>query len=265
MVEKVTKWYRAPERRDVVVFDPPPIFWDLTSRVPDGEAVIKRVVAVAGDEVRVSQGKLYVNGVAQDEPFTNEAAEYELEPLRVPPECVFVLGDNRNYRSTRTSGLPAGRTSSAVPSSPTAADEAWRRSPPRREARARAAINGSFFAGFEASRGSERDPRWPQFSWRLVAYAPGAVRRRAPGEPLVVAMRTAAGAAPAAGRRRRRAPPLARQHVALVEQPAPAAPQPARCAAARRGSRSPSSRTSRAAARREASLWRACRRVPARR
>ena len=82
MVEKVTKWYRAPERRDVVVFDPPPIFWDLTSRVPDGEAVIKRVVAVAGDEVRVSQGKLYVNGVAQDEPFTNEAAEYELEPLR---------------------------------------------------------------------------------------------------------------------------------------------------------------------------------------
>ena len=97
MVEKVTKWYRAPERRDVVVFDPPPIFWDLTSRVPDGEAVIKRVVAVAGDEVRVSQGKLYVNGVAQDEPFTNEAAEYELEPLRVPPECVFVLGDNRNH------------------------------------------------------------------------------------------------------------------------------------------------------------------------
>ena len=79
MVEKVTKWYRAPERRDVVVFDPPPIFWDLTSRVPDGEAVIKRVVAVAGDEVRVSQGKLYVNGVAQDEPFTNEAAEYEGE------------------------------------------------------------------------------------------------------------------------------------------------------------------------------------------
>ena len=65
--------------------------------MPDGEAVIKRVVAVAGDEVRVSQGKLYVNGVAQDEPFTNEAAEYELEPLRVPPECVFVLGDNRNH------------------------------------------------------------------------------------------------------------------------------------------------------------------------
>lgn len=97
-VEKVSKWLHPPERRDVVVFDPPPLFWSLTDREPDGEAVIKRVVAVAGDTVEVKEGgKLYVNGVFQEEPFTNEVAQYTLPLLRVPPGNVFVLGDNRNH------------------------------------------------------------------------------------------------------------------------------------------------------------------------
>ena len=53
-VEKVSKLMRPPLRGEVVVFDPPPLFWDLTARKPDGEAVIKRVVAVAGDTVEAS-------------------------------------------------------------------------------------------------------------------------------------------------------------------------------------------------------------------
>lgn len=97
-VEKVSKWVRPPARREVVVFDPPPIFWELSAREADGEAVIKRVVAVAGDTVEVkSDGRLYVNGELQEEPFTNEAAEYTLSPLQVPAGSVFVLGDNRNH------------------------------------------------------------------------------------------------------------------------------------------------------------------------
>ncbi len=96
-VEKVTKWLRPPERGEVVVFDPPPLFWELSARQPDGEAVIKRVVAVEGDEVAVREGRLYVNGQQQDEPYTNERAEYSLSPMTVPRGTVFVLGDNRNH------------------------------------------------------------------------------------------------------------------------------------------------------------------------
>jgi len=95
-VEKVSKWQRPPLRREVVVFDPPPLFWELTNRERDGEAVIKRVVGVAGDVVEVRGGRLYVNEQLQDEPYTNEKAEYDLNPLRVPEGSVFVLGDNRN-------------------------------------------------------------------------------------------------------------------------------------------------------------------------
>jgi len=96
-VEKVSKWLQPPDRRDVVVFDPPPLFWDLTARKPDGEAVIKRVVGVAGDTVEVRGGRLYVNDQLQDEPYTAELADYALPPLQVPAGTVFVLGDNRNH------------------------------------------------------------------------------------------------------------------------------------------------------------------------
>jgi signal peptidase I len=54
-------------------------------------------VHAQGDEVEVKHGKLFVNGDEQDEPFTAEDAQYEFGPVRVPPENVLVLGDNRNH------------------------------------------------------------------------------------------------------------------------------------------------------------------------
>jgi len=84
---------RPYARRDVVVFSPPQTYIDLTGNT---EALIKRVVAVAGDTVEVKSQNLYVNGVLQDEPYINEKPDYVLEPLRIPPGMVLVLGDNRN-------------------------------------------------------------------------------------------------------------------------------------------------------------------------
>ena len=65
----------------------------------------------------------YINGEAQDEPFTNEAppwlglkgqgrgfvlqlheaAKYDFGPITVPDGCVFVLGDNRRPDASRIS------------------------------------------------------------------------------------------------------------------------------------------------------------------
>lgn len=50
-----------------------------------------------GDKVEVMGGKLFINGVEQDEPFTAEDAEYEFGPVVVPPGDVLCLGDNRNH------------------------------------------------------------------------------------------------------------------------------------------------------------------------
>lgn len=96
-VDKVSKRWREYERRDVVVFNPPPKFNEVVGGDRSGDALIKRIVAVAGDTVEIKNGgTLYLNGEAQDEPFTNEAARYDFGPVQVPEGCVLVLGDNRN-------------------------------------------------------------------------------------------------------------------------------------------------------------------------
>jgi len=97
-VEKVTKKYKPYERKQVVVFTPPETFREIVGERRGREALIKRIVAVEGDEVEVKKGgKLYINGQKQNEPFTNEDAQYEFGPVQVPPGSVLVLGDNRNH------------------------------------------------------------------------------------------------------------------------------------------------------------------------
>lgn len=101
-VEKVTKRIKPLYRQEVVVFNPPQAFRDVMVGQYDQnasrakEALIKRIVAIEGDEVEVKRGKLYVNGDEQEEPFTAEDAQYEFGPVVVPSDSVLVLGDNRN-------------------------------------------------------------------------------------------------------------------------------------------------------------------------
>lgn len=98
-VEKVTKRIRPFSRKEVVVFNPPEAFREYVgdSSRKAKEALIKRVIAIEGDKVEVTGGKLFVNGVRQEEPFTAEDAAYEFGPVIVPPGDVLVLGDNRNH------------------------------------------------------------------------------------------------------------------------------------------------------------------------
>lgn len=89
LVEKLTPRFSGFSRSDIIVFDPPP-----SSGLSD--PLIKRIIGLPGDVIRVQSGILYVNGVPQDEPYTLEEAKQNFGPYTVPSNNLFVMGDNRN-------------------------------------------------------------------------------------------------------------------------------------------------------------------------
>jgi signal peptidase I len=92
---------RLPHRGDIIVF-----------KYPQDEKrdFIKRIVATPGETVQVRGQQVLINGQALDEPYIrrNPSAlghtgapgycgyAYACEPLVVPPDSYFVMGDNRD-------------------------------------------------------------------------------------------------------------------------------------------------------------------------
>ena len=72
--------------------------------------VVKRVIALSGDHLRVTKGIVYVNGHALNEPYVRHANTYNAaldtwprpalgdfgSDFEVPPAHYFVMGDNRD-------------------------------------------------------------------------------------------------------------------------------------------------------------------------
>lgn len=87
-----------PERGDIIVFKFP--------EDPDKD-FIKRVVGIEGDVIEIRNKQLFVNGALTDYPqaiFNDERVlpgtiqpRDNLEPVTVPPDHLFVMGDNRDH------------------------------------------------------------------------------------------------------------------------------------------------------------------------
>ena len=85
-------------RGDIVVFRYP--------RDPQ-KSFIKRVVGMAGDRVRIIEGRVYVNDKMLEEDYVPAAFEDRLSysEVVVPPGAFYVLGDHRNLsRDSRDFG-----------------------------------------------------------------------------------------------------------------------------------------------------------------
>ncbi|MGH8924834.1 MAG: signal peptidase I [Acidimicrobiia bacterium] len=128
MVSKLSYQVGRPQRGDIVVFISPfnhdieeesfgeavlrHIVESVGIRTASADDLIKRVVAIAGDEVSVREGYLHLNGARVEEPYLLDPGIMpDFGPVMVPPESVFVMGDNRlvSYDSRRFGAIPMDR------------------------------------------------------------------------------------------------------------------------------------------------------------
>ena len=122
LVNKFQYRFTKPHEGDIVVFPPP---------IPTSDDFIKRVIGRPGDRLAVKNGIVYLNGQALREPYIAERPAYNLQirnyniyvtelgdpnsydpldpqkanvpprrywsaPDRIPKDCYFMMGDNRN-------------------------------------------------------------------------------------------------------------------------------------------------------------------------
>jgi signal peptidase I len=88
IVEKVSYYFRKPKANDIIVLKYP---------ADTREKFIKRVIAVAGDKVKIEDNRLFINGIEKDEPYIKEKfINGFYNEVTVPENTIFVLGDNRN-------------------------------------------------------------------------------------------------------------------------------------------------------------------------
>jgi signal peptidase I len=105
IVEKVSYYFHAPNRGDIVVFNPTTALKSLGYK----DAFIKRVVGVPGDRIEVRDGNVYVNDSRLSEPYVNQGDPTSVDTCQaegdraflaqtqtIPPAQYLVLGDNRN-------------------------------------------------------------------------------------------------------------------------------------------------------------------------
>lgn len=87
-VEKITYLVERPQRGDIII-----------CRYPNYiENCVKRVIGLPGDRVAVTGGVVYINGEALEESgYWQGEIWQDVAEVMVPENCVFVMGDNRNF------------------------------------------------------------------------------------------------------------------------------------------------------------------------
>ncbi len=85
LVDKLSLTFTGPDRFDIIVF-----------RATGGEKeYVKRVVALAGEEIELLGTDMYIDGKLMPQAFGHYKGIDYVGPVRVPAGSFFVLGDNR--------------------------------------------------------------------------------------------------------------------------------------------------------------------------
>ncbi len=72
--------------------------------------LVKRVVGLPGEEISIDRGEVYINGEPLDEPYVVFHDQRSMSRIQIPPDTIFVMGDNRPASGDSRSFGPVPRT-----------------------------------------------------------------------------------------------------------------------------------------------------------
>lgn len=96
LFNKFTYLFSEPERGDIVIVNRPQ------------RNYVKRIIALPGETVSVENQLLYIDGEEYEQPFITDNIRNntgQLDPVQVPENSYFVMGDNRQLSRDSRNGL----------------------------------------------------------------------------------------------------------------------------------------------------------------
>lgn len=101
-VDKFTYWFDSPQRGDIIICHYPPTY----KRGKATDTYVKRVIGLPGETITISENRVYIKSSESGEyvllgesylsPDNLTFSPYaDIREYKVPDDCVFVMGDNR--------------------------------------------------------------------------------------------------------------------------------------------------------------------------
>lgn len=95
IIDKITYYFRAPDRNDIVVIKRPEM----------EELLVKRIVGLPGEKVEIRDGYVYINDNRLTEPYPHAQYPQNIPAYTLGPVEYYILGDNRgNSNDSRAFG-----------------------------------------------------------------------------------------------------------------------------------------------------------------
>lgn len=86
LVAKFWYHFQEPERGQIFVFKYP---------VDDKRDFVKRIIGLPGETIEIRDGFVFIDNKPLSEDYVVNRDTYSMEPLKIPPDHYFAMGDNR--------------------------------------------------------------------------------------------------------------------------------------------------------------------------